>query len=99
MCGRPFAATSARSGYMERRVGVSRHFRADRSRRPWFADSGSIGCRRDRGRLPLGPSTHSRPPAPLWLFAAGFPVDELAMNFPFLRVDHGYLKVLVVTQA
>jgi hypothetical protein len=26
-------------------------------------------------------------------------VDELAMNFPFLRVDHGYLKVLVVTQA
>jgi hypothetical protein len=26
-------------------------------------------------------------------------VDELAMNFPSLRIDHGYLEVLVVTQA
>jgi hypothetical protein len=46
----------------------------------------------------VGAADHgSRTPA--CLFAAGFPVDELAMNFPPLRVDHGYLKVLVVTQA
>jgi hypothetical protein len=47
----------------------------------------------------LAPRTHARPPAPACLFAAGFPVDELAMNFPSPRIDHGYLEVLVVTQA
>ena len=39
---------------------------------------------------------HPKPPA--WLFATGFPVNELAMNFPSQRIDHGYLKVLVVAE-
>jgi hypothetical protein len=47
-------------------------------------------------RLP--PGLRAKPP-PAWLFAAGFPVDELAINFPPQRVDHGYLKIEVVTQA
>jgi hypothetical protein len=28
-----------------------------------------------------------------------FPVNELAMDFPSSRVDHGYLKVMIVAQA
>ena len=71
---------------MEGRGGVSQHFRAGRSRRPWFADSGGIGCRRS------GP-TPARTAHPFEAAGAGrligrrLPVDELAMNFRSLRVD------------
>jgi len=93
MCCRPLAATSACSGEWR----DAEAFRST-SALVGAADHGSwtvaaLGAG-DRDRLPLGPRTHSRPPAPACLFAAGFPVDERAMNFPSLRVDHGYLKVL-----
>ena len=86
MCWRPLAATSACSGEWR----DAEAFRST-SALVGAADHGSrtvaaLGAG-DRDRLPLGPRTHSRPPAPACLFAAGFPVDERAMNFRSLRVD------------
>src|ERR1039457_6695595 len=46
---------------------------------------------------------HPTTGSPALLFDRGvggrFPVNELPMNFAPQRVDHGYLKVLVVTEA
>jgi hypothetical protein len=49
-------------------------------------------------RLDPHPVRKNHPKPPAWLFAAGFPVNELAMNFPSERIEHGYLEVLVVAE-